>query len=41
MHVDCVEHLLHNSAMRVRARLKIIDKVIATIKADTIKNKDR
>ena len=40
-HVTCVAHLLHNCAMRVRAHFKNIDKVIATIKAATIKNKDR
>ena len=41
MHVTCVAHLLHNFAMRVRAHLKNIDEIIATIKAATIKNKDR
>ena len=41
MHVTCVAHLLHNRAMRVRAHFKNIDEVIATIKAATIKNKDR
>ena len=41
MHVACVAHLLHNYAMRVRAHFKNIDKIIATIKAATIKNKDR
>ena len=41
MHVTCVAHLLHNCAMRVRAHSKNIDEVIATIKAATIKNKDR
>ena len=41
MHVTCVAHLLHNCAMRVRAHFKIIDEVIARIKAATIKNKDR
>ena len=40
MHVNCVAHLLHNCAMRLRAHFKNIDKVIATIKAATIKNKD-
>ena len=39
MHVTCVAHLLHNCAMR--AHFKNIDEVIATIKAATIKNKDR
>ena len=41
MHVTCVAHLLHNCAMRVRAHFRNIDKIIATIKAATIKNKDR
>ena len=41
MHVTCVAHLLHNCAMRVRAHFKNIEKVITTIKAATIKNKDR
>ena len=39
MHVTCVAHLLHNCAMR--ADFKNIGEVIATIKAATIKNKDR
>ena len=41
MHVNCVALLLHNCVMRVRVHFKNIDKVIATIKAATIKNKDR
>ena len=41
MHVTCIVHLLHNCAMRVRAHFKNIDKIIATIKAAIIKNKDR
>ena len=41
MHVTCVAHLLHNCATRVRAYFKNIDKIIATIKAATIKNNDR
>ena len=40
MHVTYVAHLLHNCAMRVRAHLKNIDGIIATIKAATIKHKD-
>ena len=39
MHVNCVAHLLHNCTMR--AHFKNIDVMIATIKAATIKNKDR
>ena len=41
MHVTCVAHLLHNCAMCVRAHFKSIDEIIATIKAATIKNKNR
>ena len=41
MHVTCVAHLLHNCTMRVRVYFKNIDEVLATIKAATIKNKDR
>ena len=41
MHVTCIAHLLHNCAMRVRAHFKNIDEMITTIKAATIKNKDR
>ena len=41
MHVTYVAHLLHNCAMRVCAYFKNIDDIVATIKAATIKNKDR
>ena len=41
MHVNCVVHLLHSCAMRVRAHFETIDEIIATIKASKIKNKDR
>ena len=41
MHVTCVAHLLHNCVMRVCAHFKNIDEIIATIKAATIKKKDR
>ena len=41
MHVICVAHLLNNCAMHVRAHFKNIDEIIATIKAATIKDKDR
>ena len=39
--VNCVAHLLHNCAMRVRAQFKNIDEAMATIKAAAIKSKDR
>ena len=41
VHINCVAHLLHNCAMRMRGYFKIIDDVIATIKTAAIKNKDR
>ena len=39
--VTCIAHLPHNSTIRVCAFIKNIDDVVATIKAATIKNKDR
>ena len=39
-HDNCIAHLLHNCTMRVRAHIKNIDVVIATIKVATIKTKD-
>ena len=39
MHVNCVALLLHSCTKR--AHLKHIDEVVATIKAATIKDKDR
>ena len=41
MHVNCVAYLLHNCAKRACAHFKNNDEVITTIKAATIKNKDR
>ena len=41
MHVNCVAHLLHDCTILVCAYFKNINEVIATIKAATIKNKDR
>ena len=41
MHVTCIAHLLHNYAVRVHAFFKNIGHVAATIKAPTIKHKDR
>ena len=41
MHVTYVAHLLHNYVMRVRAYFKNIDEIVTTIKAATIKTKDR
>ena len=41
MYVNCFAHFLHNCAKRVRAPSTNIDEIIATIKATTIKSKDR
>ena len=41
MHVNCVVYLLHSCDMRVRAHIKNIDEIIATITAATMENKDR
>ena len=41
VHVICVAHLLYDYTMRVHTHFKNIDEVIATIKAATIKNKNR
>ena len=40
-HVICIAHFLHNCAIRARAHIANIYQVIATIKAETIKNKNR
>ena len=41
LHVTCIAHLLHNCAEHIRARFKAADNLISSIKAATIKNKDR
>lgn len=40
-HITCTAHLLHNCAMKIQSFFKDIDSVIATMKALTVKNKDR
>ena len=41
LHVTCTAHLLHNSAEHIRAHFKAANNLISSIKAATIKNKDR
>ena len=41
LHVTCIAHLVYNCAERIRAHFKITDNLISSIKAATIKNKDR
>lgn len=40
-HVTCIAHLLHNCAERVRNSFPAIDALISTVKAATVRNKDR
>ena len=41
MHVTCIAYSPHTSAMRVREHFKNINNVVASMKAATIKNRDR
>ena len=41
LHVTCIAHLLHNCAEHIGAHFKAADNLISSIKATTIKNKDR
>ena len=41
MHVTCIAHLIHSCVMRARTHFKKIDNLITSLKAATIKNKDR
>lgn len=40
-HVTCVSHLMHNAAEIVRSKFPDVDKLISSVKASTIKNKER
>ena len=40
-HVTCTAHLLHNCAEKVRAYFSDVDDLIATVKAATVRSKDR
>jgi len=40
-HVTCVAHLLHNCAMKVKTKYAAVDNLIATVKALTVKNRER
>jgi len=41
LHAKCLAHLIHNCSIRIRAEYENIDKVIGSLKALTIKNKQR
>ena len=41
VHVTCLAHLLHNCCMRIRGYFQDVDQLISSIKAATIKNKER
>jgi len=40
-HITCTAHLLHNCAEKVRAYFSDVDDLIATVKAATVRSKDR
>ena len=40
-HLTCLAHLLHNCSEKVRSKFKDVDDLIATVKAATVKNKNR
>lgn len=40
-HVTCIAHLLHNSALKIRANTPLVDNVIARVKACLTKNSGR
>ena len=40
-HATCVEHLLHNCAMKIKSHFEDVNELIAKFKAVTIKNKTR
>ena len=40
-HITCLAHLLHNCAEKVRSHFPEVDNLIATVKAVTVKNKQR
>ena len=41
IHVTCISHLLHNAAMKVKSSFSKVYKVVATVKAATVKNNHR
>ena len=40
-HVTCLAHLLHNCCLKVRSSYTKVDRLISTIKAATVRNKER
>ena len=40
-HVTCLAHLLHNCCLRIRSYFPKVDRLIATVKASTVRNKER
>ena len=40
-HITCTAHALHNAAERIRNHYEDVNKLIATVKASVVKNKDR
>ena len=40
-HITCTAHALHNAGERIRNHYEDVNKLIATVKASVVKNKDR
>ena len=40
-HITCISHLIHNCCLKLRGNYKSIDRLISSIKAATVNNKDR
>ena len=40
-HITCMAHLLHNCAEKVRACFNVVDDLIASVKAATVRSEDR
>lgn len=41
IHITCLAHLLHNCCLKIRSHFPNVDKLIATVKASTVRNKER
>ena len=40
-HITCISHLFHNAAIKIKEAFPKVDKIVATVKAATVKNKTR
>lgn len=40
-HVTCIAHLFHNCCLKIRSNFSNVDKIIATVKSATVRNRER